>query len=212
MRRYSTTRRCWRARTCCSSCAGARRCRRWCSSSSAGSSSSISRYRRRSSEDGRSRPAVGGDPVHRDAGARARVRGRARAAADGRACCWRRATERHLAREGPRRAGLLRAHGAGRPAGVRDLLRRARRTTVAGVAAGEHRHRHRRHAARGHGVGDRAARALLPLLFLPLAIPIVSAASAPASPTIPVATSASWPLRRGLCDHLLGVLEYVVTE
>ena len=97
---------------------------------------------------------------------------------------------------------------ARRPAGVRALLRRRRaaRCSRASPSRTSASPRSERLLA-AMAAASRARELLLPLLFLPLAIPIVVGgvgASVTADPGRYLGFLA--PLRRALCDHLLGFL------
>ena len=169
----SPTSRRWRGRTCCSSCGRATRFPRCSSSWSRRSSSSTSRCptalgsRRRSGCSGCDRSS------RRCSALDARLRPRARAGAVGRARA--RALDRSAIWlcEGARRARLPRIAEADRTAGLRAFFSPGRRDH-----RGAGRARRPRHLRVGTLLGamaaaGRARELLLPLLFLPLAIPIV---------------------------------------
>ena len=136
--------------------------------------SSTSPSRRAASHDGRARPALDGDRLHRAARPHARVRARARAGPASTRSSSRPAT---AARSGSRRRSRCFASSAS-PSSSR--CRRSRSSSPGSAGARSPRSRSPTSASARVGtltgamaVAGRARELLLPLLFLPLAIPIV---------------------------------------
>ena len=153
------------------------------------------------------RPALGGDRLHRAARADARVRRRARAGPPRRARavapCDRSAI--WLAKSLSVLAFLVARRG-GRAAGVRALLLAVEPTTVAAVALADVGICAVGTLLAAMAVAGRARELLLPLLFLPLAIPIVvGGVGASVAANGGRYLGFLRALRPRLCDHLAGL-------